>query len=120
MSNVNEILERCIELGRMVARTDEYRQMKKAEFNLMHDPEARGLVEELQKLQHEQLKKQMAGIDLTSEEKKKLSESERVAVQHPVVRASHMANANFQDLMKEISRKIREGIRLSEEGSKQQ
>ncbi|MCL6610734.1 MAG: YlbF family regulator [Peptococcaceae bacterium] len=115
MSLVEEIMEKCIELGRMVARTEEYKNMKKAEYDLMHDPEARGLVEELQQLQHEQLKKQMAGIDLSPEEKRKLSESEKTAVQHPVVRASHMANAGFQDLMKEISKKIREGIKLSEE-----
>lgn len=115
MPNVNEILDKCIDLGMMVARTDEYKQMKKAESDLLHDPKARGLVEELQQLQQEQLKKQMAGLELTPEEKKNLSEAERVAVQHPVVRASHMANAGFQDLMKEISKKIREGIKISED-----
>ncbi len=115
MSLVEEILEKCIELGKMVAQTDEYKQMKAAEFNLLHHSEARGMMEELQQLQHNQLKKQMAGVELTGEEKKKLADTERVAVQHPVIRASHMANANFQDLMKEISKKIREGIKASEE-----
>lgn len=115
MSLVEEILEKCIELGKMVAQTEEYKQMKKAEFNLLHDNEARRMMEELQQLQHEQLKKQMAGIDLTGDEKKKLSDTEKVAVQHPVIRASHMANASFQDLMKEVSKKIREGIKISEE-----
>lgn len=114
-SKIEEILEKCIDLGKIVAQTDEYRQMKKAEQNLLHDAEARGLVEDLQQLQHDQLKKQMAGVEMTEEEKRRLSEAERVAVQHPVVRASHMANANFQDLMKEISKKIREGIKLCSE-----
>lgn len=111
-SRIGEILEKCIDLGKIVAQTDEYKQVKKAEQNLLHDAEARRLLEDLQQLQHEKLKKEMAGIEVTEEEKRRLSEAERVAVQHPVVRASHMANANFQDLMKEISKKIREGIKL--------
>lgn len=114
MAKIEEVLGNCVELGKMVAQTDEYKEMKKAEFNLMHDDEARRLVEDLQQLQQDQLKKQMAGIELGPEEKKKLAETEKVAIQHPVVRASHMANANFQDLMKEISKKIREGIKICE------
>ncbi len=113
-SLIDEVLGKCIELGRIVARTDEYKKMKKAEHDLLHNAEARQLMEDLQQLQHDQLKKQMAGIDLTDGEKKKLAEAERVAVQHPVVRASHVANADFQDLMKEISKKIREGIKHTE------
>ncbi|MFZ5631908.1 MAG: YlbF family regulator [Bacillota bacterium] len=114
-SKVEEALEKCIELGKILAQTDEYREVKKAEQNLLHDAEARRLVEDLQKLQQEQLKKQMAGMEISEEEKKKMFETERTAIQHPVVRASHMANAGFQDLMKEISNKIREGIRLYSE-----
>lgn len=114
MAKIEEVMGNCVELGKMVAQTDEYKEMKKAELNLMHDGEARRLVEDLQQLQQDQLKKQMAGIELGPEEKKKLAETEKVAIQHPVVRASHMANANFQDLMKEISKKIREGIKICE------
>ncbi|MCL6478714.1 MAG: YlbF family regulator [Peptococcaceae bacterium] len=114
-SKVAEALEKCIDLGKILAQTDEYKEVKKAEQNLLHDAEARRLVENLQQLQQEHLKKQMAGIEITEEEKKRMAETERIAIQHPVVRASHMANAGFQDLMKEISSKIREGIRLYSE-----
>ncbi|MFZ5597818.1 MAG: YlbF family regulator [Bacillota bacterium] len=110
MTKVEEALAMCIELGKIIAETDEYKEVKKAESMLLHDEEGRKLVEDLQMLQQEQLKKKMAGIELTEEEKKKLFQAEQTAIQHPVVRASHMANANFQDLMKDISKKIREGI----------
>lgn len=110
MSKIEEALAMCLELGRIIARTDEYKAMKKAEYNLLHDAEARKMVENLQQLQVDQAKKQMSGIELTEAEKKNLRETEQTAIQHPVVRDSHMANANFQEIMKEISKKIREGI----------
>ncbi|KJS01397.1 MAG: hypothetical protein VR68_05190 [Peptococcaceae bacterium BRH_c4a] len=112
MSKIEQALEKCLELGKILAQTDEYKAMKQAEHDLLHDAEARRLVEDLQQVQQEQLKKQMTGVDLSAEEKKQLQETEQVAIQHPVVRASHMANAGFQDLMKEISKKIREGIKV--------
>jgi len=112
---IEDILEKCVELGGLVARTDQYRKMKKAEYDLLHNQEARKMMEDLQQLQQDQLKKEMAGLEMTAEEKKRLSETEKTAVQHPVIRASHLANADFQDLMKEISKKIREGIKVCEE-----
>jgi cell fate (sporulation/competence/biofilm development) regulator YlbF (YheA/YmcA/DUF963 family) len=112
MSKIEEALGKCIELGKILAQTDEFKAVKKAEHDLLHDSEARKLVEDLQQLQQEQLKKQMAGLELSEEDKKILYSTEQTAIQHPVVRASHMANAGFQDLMKEISKKIREGIKV--------
>jgi len=112
MTRIEEALEKCLELGKILALTDEYKAMKKAEHDLLHNEEARRLVEDLQQIQQQQLKKQMTGVELSGDEKKQLQETERIAIQHPVVRASHMANANFQDLMKEISKKIREGIKV--------
>lgn len=112
-SPIEKALEKCVELGKLLSQTEQYQAVKKAEHDLMHNSEARNLLENLQQLQQEQLKKQMAGMELTAEEKKKLSETEQTAIQNPLVRASHLANADFQDLMKEISNKIREGIRLS-------
>lgn len=111
MSKIEEALAMCMELGKIIAQTEEYKAMKEAEYNLLHDAEARKMVENLQQLQIDQAKRQMAGIELTEEEKKKLQQTEQTTVQNPVVRASHIANANFQDLMKEISKKIREGIK---------
>ncbi|MFZ5647262.1 MAG: YlbF family regulator [Bacillota bacterium] len=112
MSKIEEALAMCLELGKMIAQTDEYKAMKEAEYNLLHDAEARKMVENLQQLQMDQAKKQMAGMELSEEEKKKMHQTEQATIQNPVVRASHMANADFQDLMKEISKKIREGIKL--------
>lgn len=119
MSKIEEALAMCLELGKIIAQTEEYKAMKEAEYNLLHDAEARRMVENLQQLQMEQAKKQMSGIELTEEEKKKLRDAEQTAVQHPVVRASHLSNANFQDLMKEISKKIREGINANAINNKQ-
>ena len=112
MTKVEEALGKCLELGKILAKTDQFQAVKKAELDLLRDSDARKLVEDLQQIQQEQLKKQMSGMELSEEEKKKMFNTEQTAIQHPVVRASHMANADFQDLMKEISKKIREGINL--------
>lgn len=114
MSEIDRALDICIELGKILAETEEYKKMKQAEYAMLHDSVARGLMENLQVLQVEMKKKQLAGMELTEEDKTKLKEVEEMTLKNPVVKASHQANADFQALMNRVSAKIREGIRQNE------
>lgn len=115
MAKINEALDMCVEIGKILSETEEYQNMRKAEADLLHSEEARLLVEGLQKLQMEMQKKKLAGLQLTEEDKKNMQEAEAKAVQNPVVKASFEAHEKFQGMMTLVSTKIREGIRAKEQ-----
>jgi len=114
VSELDKALELCVELGKILSETGEYKKMKRAEYDMLHDSVARGLMENLQALQMGMRKKQLAGMQITEEENKKLKEVEEMTLKNSVVKASHQANADFQALMGKVSAKIREGIRQNE------
>ena len=62
MEQVDEIMQKCAELGKSIALTSIYKEFKKAEYDLLHNPEARKLVEDLQKVQQDQYRKKIAGM----------------------------------------------------------
>jgi cell fate (sporulation/competence/biofilm development) regulator YlbF (YheA/YmcA/DUF963 family) len=105
-----EILEKCTNLGKLIAETPVYQEFKKAEYSLLQNPQARKLVEELQSLKKDHYLKKMAGTELTKEDEEKMRELENVCLSNNLVFASNNANNNFQKLMETISGKIREGI----------
>jgi cell fate (sporulation/competence/biofilm development) regulator YlbF (YheA/YmcA/DUF963 family) len=113
MSLTDKTLDMCLELGKILADTKEFKKMKEAEQNLMHDVEARKLLEDLQMHQAEQRRMQLAGQELTEEDKKKTKELESLAMNNPTVKASQYANTDFQAMMNQITAKIKEGIRES-------
>ena len=114
MSQLDKALELCVELGKVLSQTEEYKKMKQVEFDMLHDSEARGMMENLQALQVEMKKKQFTGMVLTEEDNKNLKDLEEETSKNPVVKASLKANADFQGLMLKVSAMIREGIRLNE------
>jgi len=105
-----QIMEKCTELGRLIAETPTYREFKKAEHNLLHNPEARQLVEELQKMKKDQYLKRMSGTEITKEDEEKMKEFENTCLANSQVYASNNANNTFQAFMEKITGKIREGI----------
>jgi len=106
----DELMQKSIELGKAIAQTDIYKEFKKAEYLLFQDAEARKLVEDLQKLKHEQRGKVMAGIELTKEDQEQLKELEQSCIRNRQVLASNEANTRFQDFMEKISGSIKTGI----------
>ncbi|SHK23648.1 YlbF family regulator [Desulforamulus aeronauticus] len=115
MAKIDEALDLCIQLGKILSETEEYQNMKNAEAALLHDENARQLVEGLQQLQMDIQKKKLAGIPLSDVDKKNMQEAEAKAIENPVVKASFEAHGKFQGVMSLISTKIRAGIRASEE-----
>ncbi len=76
MSAIDKAFEMCFELGKTISQTEEYKRFKESEYKLLHNQEARALIENLQVLQVEQQKKKLAGLDITEEEEKKLKDME--------------------------------------------
>ena len=111
MEQLDEIMQKCTELGKSIANTPMYKEFKKAEYDLLHNPEARKLVEDLQKVQQEQYRKKIAGIELSKEELEKVKQLENICIQDTQVITSNNANTNFQEFMEQISGKIKEGIK---------
>lgn len=111
MGTVDELMQKSIELGKSIAQTDVYKEFKQAEYELFQNTEARKLVEDLQKKKQEYQGKQMAGIELSEDEKLALKELEMACIRNRQVLHSNNANTNFQDFMEKISANIKTGIK---------
>lgn len=111
MTQIEELMQKSIELGKAIAQTDVYKEFKQAEYDLLQNVEARRLVEDLQKMKQEIQGKIMAGIELTKEEQEKLKELEQTCIRDRQVLSSNNANSNFQEFMEQISANIKNGIK---------
>lgn len=110
-----EIMQKSTELGKAIANTPEYQEFKKAEYNLLHNPEARKLVEDLQKLKQAHYLKKMAGTEITKQDEEEIKELENTCLANSQVYISNNANTKFQEFMEQITGKIREGMKSVEE-----
>ncbi|AET67376.1 hypothetical protein Desor_1737 [Desulfosporosinus orientis DSM 765] len=110
MDQIEELMQKATELGKSIAETKIYKDFKRAEYDLLQNDEARKLVESLHKMKNEQRGKQMAGIEVTSEEKDQLTELEQKCIRNKQVLTSNNANSRFQEFMEEITSCIRKGI----------
>lgn len=110
-----EIMQKCIDLGKLIANTAVYQEFKKAEYNLLHNPEARQLVEDLQKLKQAHYLKKMSGTEITKKDQEEMKELENTCLANSQVYNSNNANNTFQALMEKITGKIREGMKSVEE-----
>ncbi|TGE32413.1 YlbF family regulator [Desulfosporosinus sp. Sb-LF] len=114
MNELEKIMQKSTELGQSIALTTVYKEYKKAEYDLLHNTEARKLVEDFQKIQQEQYRKKISGIELSKEELEKIKEIEEICIRNPQVYLSNNANTKFQEFMEQISSKIKEGIKSTD------
>ena len=113
---LDEIMQKSIELGKSIALSNIYKDFKKAENDLLHNSEACKLVEELQKLKTEHQGKKMAGIEITQKEQEKMKELEESCLRNKLVLISNNANSEFQGLMEKLSANIKAGIKSVDQG----
>lgn len=111
MDQIEEIRQKCIELGKSIAQTTFFHDYKKAEYELLSNPRARKLIGNLQKMKIEQRGKLLAGLELTQAEKDELQELEKSCANDPQVQLTNNANTQFQEFMEKITGKIKEGIK---------
>lgn len=113
---LEEIMQKSIELGKSIALSNVFKDFKKAENDLLHNSEACKLVENLQKLKSEQHGKKMAGIEITKEEQDKMTELEQNCLRDRQVLISNEANTKFQELMAKMTENIKAGIKSVDQG----
>jgi len=111
MDQLEDLMKKSTELGKSIALTPVYQDFKKAEQELLHNPEARKLVEDLQKTKQEYYGKQMAGLELSKEEQEKLKDLETTCIRNRQVLFSNNANTKFQEFMEQITENIKIGIK---------
>ena len=111
MNQLEEIMQKSTELGKSIALTSIYQEYKKAEYDLLHNSEARKLIEDLQKMKQEHKGKQMAGIELSKEEQEAMKAFENKCLINRQVQVSNDANTKFQEFMEKISGNIKTGIK---------
>ena len=114
MDQLEEIMQKSTELGKSIAHTPMYQGFKKAEYDLLHNPEARKLIEDLQKMKQEHYGKQAAGIEISNEELDALKKMEFICLKDSQVLISNDANTKFQEFMEQITKNIKEGIKSVE------
>lgn len=106
--------EMCHDLGRAIAKTEEYQKYKEAEYQLLHNEEAGKIMEELKNSQITQQNKEALGMEISEKEKKEMEALEKKALDNSFIRNSYYANAKFQELMRTITKEIRKGITSEE------
>ena len=113
---LEEIMQKSIELGKSIALSTVYKEFKQAENDLLHNSEACKLVENLQKLKQEHHGKKMAGIEISAKEQEAMTELEQSCLRDRQVLISNEANSKFQDLMAKMTENIKNGIKSVDQG----
>lgn len=104
------ILDKALELGKLIAQSEEFKNMQSTEAAVQQDAAAGQLVKELQEVQQSYQRMQMTGQQLTPEDVQKIRDTEKKATDNPLVAAYYQANMKFYDLVKHVNDKIEEGI----------
>lgn len=104
------IFEQALDLGRGIARTEEYDRMQKAEQEVRSDPQALNEVREYQDLQQSYYRMQMQGQQLTEDHLNTLKEVEDRAMANGLVKRYYETRLQFHEIVEKVNAKIQEGI----------
>ena len=111
---LEEIMQKSIELGKSIGLSNVYKDFKQAENDLLHNSEACKLVEKLQKLKSEHHGKKLAGIEISKKDQEAMTELEQSCLRDRQVLISNEANTKFQDLMSKMTENIKAGIKSAD------
>lgn len=104
------IYDQALDLGRGIARSEEYGMLQRSEQAISADPNASKAISEFQNLQQSYYKMRMQGQDLTEEHMKMLKEVEEKAMANGLVREYYEARTHFHEIVDRVNAKIQEGI----------
>ena len=108
--SLEKIYDMAVELGKAIAETEEFKDMKQNELAIIRNEEAAAMVEKLNNAKRGMEKKRILG-ELTEADTIEMGEIEKEVLSNPQVKESFEANALFNNFMQKISIKIRDGIR---------
>ena len=108
--SLEKVYDMAVELGKAIAETGEFKDMKQSELAIMRNEEAAAMVEKLNNAKRGVEKKKAMG-EYTQADTIEMGEIEKEVLSNTVVKNSFEANALFNNFMQQISIKIRDGIR---------
>lgn len=113
---MDAIQERAREIGRLLAQTDEYQALKRANASLSDDRDAVTLVNRLTELEGEIGAVLRSGREPTTEQQEEYESSAEKLQQLTSYQRVVAAQSNFDRLMLRINEEIGKGIETGEQG----
>ncbi|AQS59269.1 YlbF family regulator [Desulforamulus ferrireducens] len=108
MSDV--VLEKALELGKLIAESDKYKTMRQKEAAMMSDVDAMMLIERFQGLQQRHQLMRMQGKELTEEQMNEVYALEDQMMANPLIREFAEIQESFQKFLNQVNERISEGI----------
>jgi cell fate (sporulation/competence/biofilm development) regulator YlbF (YheA/YmcA/DUF963 family) len=109
------IQEKAREIGRLVARTDEYQAVKRANDRMGEDRDTVTLMNKLEDLEDQITAYLRTGREPTPEVQEEYGRIAEQIQQRPAYQAMVSAQANFERLMTRINEEIARGIEAGEQ-----
>ncbi|MEG6522417.1 YlbF family regulator [Desulfotomaculum sp. 1211_IL3151] len=108
MSNV--ILEKALELGKLIAQSEQYKTMREKEAMMMSDVDALALIEGFQQLQQSHHMLRMQGKELSDEQLNEVYAVEDKMMGNNLIREFAEIQEKFQKFLNQVNDQISEGI----------
>ena len=107
-------LDKAHEAGRLIAQTDDYKALRRANDRLSEDRDAVELFNRLSELEEEISGALQSGIEPSEDQQKNYQSLAERLQQRPTYQAMVAAQANFERLMARVQDEIAKGIQAGE------
>lgn len=107
---MEQILQKALELGKVIAQSEEYKVMRDKEAVMLNDPAAAELIKKFQDLQQTHEMIQMQGNQLTESQINDVYDMEEKMLANPIIKDFTEAQDKFHHVLGEVNEKISEGI----------
>ncbi|MEW6696559.1 MAG: YlbF family regulator [Bacillota bacterium] len=104
------VLDKSLELGKLIADSEKYKTMREKEAAMMSDVDAIALIEKFQQLQQSHQKARMQGQELTDEQLNEVYAMEDQMMANPLIREFAEIQEQFQKFLNQVNERISEGI----------
>jgi cell fate (sporulation/competence/biofilm development) regulator YlbF (YheA/YmcA/DUF963 family) len=112
---MDQIWEKARDIGRLVAQSDEYKALKRANERLADDREAVAGINRLSQLQEGIAQSLQQGEEPTDEEREEFERLAATVQASPNYQSFEAARANFDRLMMRIDEEIAKGLEAGEQ-----
>jgi cell fate (sporulation/competence/biofilm development) regulator YlbF (YheA/YmcA/DUF963 family) len=112
---VDPIQERARDVGRLIAQTDEYKALKRANERLSDDREAVTTINRLSQLEGELATLLRSGREPSQEQQQEYESLVEALQQTTVYQGVVAAQSNFDKLMERINEEIAQGIQAGDQ-----
>jgi len=110
-----DVEKKAIELGKEIAKTEEYQELERTSKNVQENPEANQMVEKVQELQQNIQFAQQSGVQPSEEQIQEFNELKQQMNSNLTIQAYAKAQDEFNNLMQEVNSAISKGIKPEQE-----